>query len=127
MLILMPIFAVIVPQFHIHMTHFSLIFVVNLGIGYLMPPVGVNLYMVMALMGENLIFVCKAVVPTLLILIVMLLIITYVSAISLFLPRLFGDARKKRIWYPILLFRVGPGEIYDIAEEVALEDRLFLP
>ena len=72
------------------MTHFSLIFVVNLGIGYLTPPVGVNLYKVMALTGENLVSVCKSVVPTLLILVVMLLIITYVPAISLFLPRIFG-------------------------------------
>ena len=90
MLILMPIFAIVVPQYHIDMTHFALIFIVNLGIGYLTPPVGLNLYMIMALTGENLIFVCKAVIPTLLILIVMLLIITYVPAISLFLPRLFG-------------------------------------
>jgi C4-dicarboxylate transporter DctM subunit len=90
MLILMPIFAIVVPQYHIDMTHFALIFIVNLGIGYLTPPVGLNLYMIMALTGENLIFVCKAVIPTLLILVVMLLIITYVPAISLFLPRLFG-------------------------------------
>jgi TRAP-type C4-dicarboxylate transport system permease large subunit len=86
----MPIFTVIVPQFHIDMTHFALIFVVNLGIGYLTPPVGVNLYMIMALTKENLISVCKAVLPTFLILLIMLLLITYIPAISLFLPRLFG-------------------------------------
>jgi tripartite ATP-independent transporter DctM subunit len=90
MLILMPIFAVIVPQFHIDITHFSLIFILNLGIGYLTPPVGINLYLVMSLTGESLYSVCKAVVPTLLILIVMLLLVTYVPEISLFLPRLFG-------------------------------------
>ncbi len=90
MLILMPIFAVIVPQFHIDMTHFAIIFIVNLGIGYLTPPVGINLYMVMALTGESLGYVTRAVVPTVLILLFMLLLITYVPAISLFLPRLFG-------------------------------------
>jgi tripartite ATP-independent transporter DctM subunit len=90
MLILMPIFTVIVPQFHIDMTHFALIFIVNLGIGYLTPPVGINLYLVMALTKESLYVVCKSVLPTLLILLVMLFVITYVPAISLFLPRLFG-------------------------------------
>jgi tripartite ATP-independent transporter DctM subunit len=90
MLILMPIFTVIIPQFHIDMTHFALLFVVNLGIGYLTPPVGVNLYMIMALTKESLISVSKAVVPTFLILLIMLFLITYIPAISLFLPRLFG-------------------------------------
>jgi tripartite ATP-independent transporter DctM subunit len=90
MLILMPIFAVLVPQFHIDMTHFALIFIINLGIGYITPPVGINLYMVMALTGENLLFVSRAVFPTLLILFVILMIITYVPDICLFLPRIFG-------------------------------------
>jgi C4-dicarboxylate transporter DctM subunit len=90
MLILMPIFTVIVPQFHIDMTHFALIFIINLGIGYITPPVGINLYMIMALTGENLLSVCRAVIPTLLILIAVLFLVTYVPAISLSLPRLLG-------------------------------------
>jgi tripartite ATP-independent transporter DctM subunit len=90
MLILMPIFTVIVPEYHVNITHFSVIFILNLGIGYLTPPVGINLYMVMSLTGENLYSLCKAVAPTLLILIAMLAIITYVPEVSLFLPRLFG-------------------------------------
>jgi C4-dicarboxylate transporter DctM subunit len=89
MLILMPIFTVLVPQFHIDMTHFALIFIVNLGIGYMTPPVGINLYMVMALTGENLLYVSKAVIPTLIILFGILMVITYFPEISLFLPRVF--------------------------------------
>ena len=90
MLILMPIFVVIVPEYGIDLTHFAIIFIVNLGIGYITPPVGINLYLIMALTKVNLIFVSKAVLPTMLILFIILLIITYVPAISLFLPGLLG-------------------------------------
>jgi len=90
MLILMPIFVVIVPQYHIDLTHFALIFIFNLGIGYITPPVGLNLYLIMALTRENLFFVCRAVAPTMLILFLVMVVITYVPSISLFLPELFG-------------------------------------
>jgi C4-dicarboxylate transporter DctM subunit len=90
MLILMPIFVVIVPQYHIDLTHFAVVFIFNLGIGYITPPVGLNLYLIMALTRENLFYVCKAVAPTMLILFIVLILVTYVPAISLFLPNLFG-------------------------------------
>jgi len=90
MLILMPIFVVIVPEYGINLTHFAIIFIVNLGIGYITPPVGINLYLIMALTKESLIFVSKAVLPTMLILFIILLAITYIPAISLFLPGLLG-------------------------------------
>jgi C4-dicarboxylate transporter DctM subunit len=90
MLILMPIFVVIVPEYNIDLTHFAIIFIVNLGIGYITPPVGINLYLIMALTGESLIFVSRAVLPTMVILFFILILVTYVPSISLFIPRLLG-------------------------------------
>jgi TRAP-type C4-dicarboxylate transport system permease large subunit len=43
----------------------------------------------MALTGENLLYVSKAVIPTLIILFGILMVITYFPEISLFLPRVF--------------------------------------
>ena len=90
MLILMPIFVVIVPEFNIDLTHFAIIFIVNLGIGYITPPVGINLYLIMALTGESLIFVSRAVAPTMIILFLILILVTYIPSISLFIPGLLG-------------------------------------
>jgi C4-dicarboxylate transporter DctM subunit len=90
MLILMPIFITIVPEFGINITHFAVIFILNLGIGYITPPMGLNLFMVMALLDSNLTEVARAVLPCFLILLVVLFLITYLPSISLFLPQLFG-------------------------------------
>jgi C4-dicarboxylate transporter DctM subunit len=63
--------------------HMGIIFIVNLEIGYLTPPVGMNLFVSSTLFRRSLGWVIKAVVPTLFIMFVALVVITWVPALSL--------------------------------------------
>jgi C4-dicarboxylate transporter DctM subunit len=60
--------------------------VVNMEIGMITPPVGLNLFVTAGITGENITWVLRAALPWLLILLVFLILITYIPAISLWLP-----------------------------------------
>jgi C4-dicarboxylate transporter DctM subunit len=65
--------------------------VVNMEIGMVTPPVGLNLFVTSGVTGMNLVQVVRAAMPWLSVLLVFLVIVTYVPSISLFLPNLiFG-------------------------------------
>ena len=87
-LILTPIFLPLLHKFGINTMHFGLLMTINLGIGYCTPPLGVSLYISGAAVGRNLLYVSKAVLPTLLIQVAILFILTYWADLVLLLPRL---------------------------------------
>ena len=90
-LILAPILFPIATQLCIDPIHLGVIMVVNMEIGMVTPPVGLNLFVTAGVTGMNLVQVTKAALPWLSVLLVFLVIITYVPQISLFLPNLmFG-------------------------------------
>ena len=90
-LILAPILFPIATQLGIDPIHLGVIMVVNMEIGMVTPPVGLNLFVTAGVTGMNLVQVTKAALPWLSVLLVFLVIITYVPQISLFLPDLmFG-------------------------------------
>jgi C4-dicarboxylate transporter DctM subunit len=89
-MILGPVFLPMLDAFGIDWMHFGLIMTVNLAIGYCTPPMGVSLYITGAIANRDLIFVSKAVMPFLIIQIVVLLLMTYVPAVALWLPRILG-------------------------------------
>ena len=90
-LILAPILFPISQQLGIDPIHMGIIMVVNMEIGMVTPPVGLNLFVTSSVTGMNLIQVVKAALPWLSVLLVFLVIITYVPAITLTLPNmLFG-------------------------------------
>ncbi len=92
-LILAPIFFPIATQLGIDPIHLGVIMVVNMEIGMVTPPVGLNLFVTSAVTGMSLVDVTKAALPWLLVLLVFLVIITYVPIITLGLPDLmFGKA-----------------------------------
>jgi C4-dicarboxylate transporter DctM subunit len=62
--------------------------VVNLEIGMVTPPVGLNLFVTSGITGMSIVEVVRAAVPWLSVLIIFLVIATYVPALSLFLPNL---------------------------------------
>jgi C4-dicarboxylate transporter DctM subunit len=68
--------------------HFCIIVVVNIELGLIHPPVGLNLYVGSAVSGQPPWEVFKAALPWMSVTVVILLLITYVPAISLFLPGL---------------------------------------
>ncbi len=70
--------------------HFGMIMLVNLGIGLITPPVGSVLFVASAVSKQKIEQVVKAMLPFYAILFVVLMLVTYIPAISLFLPKLFG-------------------------------------
>lgn len=92
MLILIPILSATLVGFNIDLIHFGIIFIFNLEIGYLTPPLGVNLFVAGSLAKMPFTEVVKAALPTIAIMLVCLLIFTYFPQVSLYLPNLImGD------------------------------------
>jgi len=89
-MILAPILFPVVTALGVDVTHFGIIMVVNLAIGFITPPLGVNLFVASRVGETTLDAVIKGIIPFLILMIVTLLLITYVPAISMFLPNLLG-------------------------------------
>lgn len=88
LLIVAPILFPIGVELGIDPIHLGIIMVVNMEVGMITPPVGLNLFVIVGITDMTIMEVVKAVLPWLLILLVFLLLITYVPQISLFLPNL---------------------------------------
>ena len=89
-LILAPILFPIAVELGVDPIHLGVIMVVNMEIGLITPPVGLNLFVTSAVTGMPIHQVIKAAMPWLSILLIFLVIITYVPSVSLGLPRLLG-------------------------------------
>jgi C4-dicarboxylate transporter DctM subunit len=89
-LILAPILFPIAVQLGIDPIHLGIIMVVNMEIGLITPPVGLNLFVTSAVTGMPLTAVIKAAWPWLMLLLSFLMIITYVPAVSMALPNWLG-------------------------------------
>ncbi len=87
-LILAPILFPIATKLGIDPVHLGIIMVVNLEIGMVTPPVGLNLFVTAGITKMSIMAVARAAMPWTLILLLFLVIITYVPAITLFLPNL---------------------------------------
>lgn len=86
LLIMAPILFPIATQLGIDPIHLGIIMVVNMEIGMLTPPVGLNLFVTSGITGRSMGWVIKACLPWLGLLLMFLVLITYVPQISLFLP-----------------------------------------
>ncbi|WP_323017380.1 TRAP transporter large permease [Castellaniella sp.] len=89
-LILAPILFPIAMELGIDPVHLGIIMVVNLEIGMVTPPVGLNLFVTAGITKMSIGQVIRAALPWLALLLVYLVFITYVPIISLWLPGLFG-------------------------------------
>ena len=87
-LILAPILFPISAQLGIDPVHLGIIMVVNLEIGMVTPPVGLNLFVTSGITGMSIIEVVRAALPWLSVLLIFLIIVTYVPWLSLVLPNL---------------------------------------
>jgi len=85
-LIMAPILFPIAVKLGINPIHLGIIMVVNMEIGMITPPVGLNLFVTAGITGHNLTWVVKAALPWLMLLLFFLIPITYIPQISLFLP-----------------------------------------
>lgn len=89
-IILGPILAPIFTQMGVDPVHFAIVMVVNLTVGLLTPPMGLVLFATSAVSGLRVETIARAVLPFLAVEFLVILLITYIPAISLTLPRLAG-------------------------------------
>ena len=89
-LILGPILYPIAQIYGVDIIQFGILMVVNLAIGFITPPVGVNLFVACGIGGVRFVDLVKNIIPFLLALVAALLIITYVPVVSMFLPNLLS-------------------------------------
>ncbi|MCJ8140040.1 TRAP transporter large permease [Falsirhodobacter halotolerans] len=89
-LIMAPILYPVAVSLGVDPVHFGIMMIVNMEIGLCTPPVGLNLYVGSAISRLGLTDVSRATFPWLLTALVFLMLITYVPAITMTLPRLLG-------------------------------------
>ena len=89
-LIFTPIFLPVVTELGMHPVHFGIMMVLNLCIGLCTPPVGTILFVGSGVAGVGVSQVVKPLLPFLAVMIFVLMLITYFSPISMWLPELFG-------------------------------------
>jgi C4-dicarboxylate transporter DctM subunit len=85
-LILTPVFFPIAMKLGIDPIHLGIMLVVNMEIGMVTPPVGLNLFVTSAITGQTLVQVLRGALPWMTILVVYLGVITYFPKISTVLP-----------------------------------------
>jgi tripartite ATP-independent transporter DctM subunit len=88
LLIMVPILLPVARQYGIDPLHLGVIMILNLVIGLLTPPVGLVLYVLSSVTGASVQRVMLGTLPFLVPLVITLLIVTFVPALSLWLPRL---------------------------------------
>ena len=88
--VVVPLIIPIAAAFHIHPVHLGIIFVANLELGYLTPPVGLNLFLSSYRFKRPLLEVTRASLPMLIILTFGVLVITYVPWLTTGLLGLMG-------------------------------------
>jgi len=86
-IVVVPIITPIAKSFGVDPIHLGIIFLTNLEIGYLTPPVGLNLFISSFRFEKPIIKIYLATIPFIIILFIALLLITYIPEISLFLLR----------------------------------------
>ena len=84
-IVLAPILAPVAVHFGIDPVHFGLVMVVNLALGMITPPFGVNLFAACTVARISLDRIVTQLLPFVLVVLACLMVITYVPALSLFL------------------------------------------
>jgi len=83
--IMVPIILPIAIGYGIHPVHLGIIFLANMQIGYITPPVGMNLFIASHRFDRSVLDVYRATLPFFVILLISVLLITYIPALSLLL------------------------------------------
>ena len=91
LLLVMPILAPVLAPLGVNAVHFGIIFTHNMEVGLVHPPVGLNLYVLSTISDAPIGEVIRGILPFLIILLLVLGLITYWPALTLWLPNLvFG-------------------------------------
>lgn len=90
-LVLSPILLPVALSVGVNPIHFGIIMVVNLAIGFVTPPLGINLFVASRVGSTGLDTVTRGIIPFILVMIVCLMLITYIPQISLALGQYLGQ------------------------------------
>ena len=88
LILLVPIIIPMLPQLGVDPVQMGVIIVVNLAIGMLTPPLGICLIVSSGISKNTIVEVSRAVLPFLGVLLIDLLIVTFWSPITMFLPNI---------------------------------------
>ena len=87
--VVVPLLVPIGVAFGLNPVHLGIIFLANMELGFLAPPIGLNLLLASYRLNKPMIEVTRAVIPMLLVLLLGVLLITYFPPLTTFLPGLF--------------------------------------
>lgn len=89
-MVLSPILLPVAVSVGVDAVHFGIIMVVSLAIGFITPPLGINLFVASRVGRTKLETVTKGIVPFVVVMVICLLLITYIPSISMLIPRLLS-------------------------------------
>lgn len=87
-LIVLPVVSLVVRNMGIDMTHFAVVMVINIELALLSPPIGLNLFVMSNVTGRPVSEVLRGTVPFFLIMLCLLMMVTFIPALSTWLPNL---------------------------------------
>jgi tripartite ATP-independent transporter DctM subunit len=93
-IIIVPIIIPIAAKYDVNPIHLGIIFLMNLEIGYMIPPLALNIFLASSRFGKTLPQIYRAVMPFLFLLLAVLMLITYFPDLSLVLTRMMGNELK---------------------------------
>jgi TRAP-type C4-dicarboxylate transport system permease large subunit len=88
-IVVVPLITPISAEYGVHPVHLGIIFLANLEIGYLTPPVGMNLFISSLAFGKPVVALYRMTMPFLLLMLAALLVITFNEDLSLTLVEWF--------------------------------------
>ena len=88
-LVVLPLIAPLGAAYGIDPVHLGIIFLMNMEVGFLTPPVGLNLFLASYRFEKPFTTVCRYVLPFLLVQLAVVLLVTYIPALSTYLTRFF--------------------------------------
>jgi C4-dicarboxylate transporter DctM subunit len=89
-LVVVPLITAIAQSYNIEATHLGIIFLANLGVGYLTPPFGMNLFLSSLRFNKPLLYLARVALPYMGVMLVCLALITFIPKITTWLPDTLG-------------------------------------
>jgi len=81
--VVVPLIMPLALRYNIDPVHLGILFLANLEIGYMTPPVGINLFIASQRFGKNILTLFRATLPFLVIMLIWLLMISYIPILTL--------------------------------------------
>jgi len=81
--VVVPLIMPLANRYNIDPVHLGIIFLANLEIGYMTPPVGINLFIASQRFGKSIFTLFQSAMPFLVIMLIWLLMISYIPSLTL--------------------------------------------